>query len=128
MVDISVQAATEHKIIFTRTRTVSKDRAVTSRESLSDAISNASHFASFSRFAWLCSNYFMNLLKCCLWLFFCSNVALAGNPLVTNIFTADPSGRVFGGRLYVYTSHDEPNATYWDMVDWRLLSTGDLIT
>jgi hypothetical protein len=71
---------------------------------------------------------FMNLLKCCLLLFFCSNVALAGNPLVTNIFTADPSGRVFGGRLYVYTSHDEPNATYWDMVDWRLLSTGDLIT
>ena len=48
----------------------------------------------------------MNLLKCCLLLFFCSNVALAGNPLVTNIFTADPSGRVFNGQLYVYTSHD----------------------
>ena len=70
----------------------------------------------------------MNLLKCCLLLFFCSNVALAGNPLVTNIFTADPSGRVFDGRLYVYTSHDEPDATYWDMVDWRLLSTSDLVT
>ena len=57
-----------------------------------------------------------------------SSVALGGNPLVTNIFTADPSGRVFGGRLYVYTSHDEPDATYWDMVDWRLLSTADLVT
>ena len=57
-----------------------------------------------------------------------SSVALGGNPLVTNIFTADPSGRVFNGRLYVYTSHDLPDATYWDMVDWRLLSTADLVT
>jgi beta-xylosidase len=57
-----------------------------------------------------------------------SSVALGGNPLVTNIFTADPSGRVFNGRLYVYTSHDLPDATYWDMVDWRLLSTADLAT
>ena len=57
-----------------------------------------------------------------------SAVALAKNPLVTNIFTADPSGRVFGDRLYVYTSHDLPDATYWDMVDWRLLSTADLVT
>ena len=54
--------------------------------------------------------------------------ALAGNPVVTSIFTADPSGRVFGHRLYVYTSHDEADATYWDMVDWRLLSTDDLVT
>jgi beta-xylosidase len=57
-----------------------------------------------------------------------SSVALGENPLVTNIFTADPSGRVFNGRLYVYTSHDLPDATYWDMVDWRLLSTADLVT
>ena len=56
-----------------------------------------------------------------------SSVALGENPLVTDIFTADPSGRVFNGRLYVYTSHDLPDATYWDMVDWRLLSTADLV-
>ena len=55
-------------------------------------------------------------------------VASGANPLVTNIFTADPTGRVFGDRLYVYTSHDEADATYWDMVDWRLLSTTDLKT
>jgi beta-xylosidase len=51
-----------------------------------------------------------------------------GNPLVKQIFTADPTGRVFGDRLYVYTSHDEADANYWDMVDWRLLSTTDLVT
>jgi len=55
-------------------------------------------------------------------------VVLGANPLVTNIFTADPTGRVFGDRLYVYTSHDQADATYWDMVDWRLLSTADLKT
>lgn len=72
----------------------------------------------------------MTLLKYSLWLLLGSSlapsVALGGNPMVTNIFTADPTGRVFGGRLYVYTSHDEPDATYWDMVDWQLLSTADL--
>jgi len=57
-----------------------------------------------------------------------SSVVAGGNPLVTNIFTADPSGRVFDGRLYVYASHDLADATYWDMMDWRLLSTADLIT
>ena len=55
-------------------------------------------------------------------------LATAENPLVKNIFTADPEAHAFGDRLYVYTSHDQPNATYWDMTDWRLLSTGDLGT
>lgn len=54
--------------------------------------------------------------------------AKADNPIVKNIFTADPSARVFGDRLYVFTSHDQPDATYWDMKDWRLLSTADMAT
>jgi beta-xylosidase len=56
-----------------------------------------------------------------------STIAWGENPVVTSIFSADPSGRVFNGRLYVYISHDLPDATYWDMVDWRLLSTADLV-
>jgi beta-xylosidase len=74
----------------------------------------------------------MNSLKRSLLLFLgcllASAVASGRNPLVTNVFTADPTGRVFGDRLYVYTSHDLADATYWDMVDWRLLSTADLVT
>ena len=31
---------------------------------------------------------------------------IAQNPLVTDIFTADPTARVFDGKLYVYPSHD----------------------
>ena len=59
---------------------------------------------------------------------FLTTLALAENPLVTNIYTADPEARVYGDTLYVYTSHDQPNATYWDMIDWRLLSTTDMVT
>ena len=74
----------------------------------------------------------MITLKCALGMLLGSalaaGAAAAGNPLVTDIFTADPAGRVYGDRLYVYTSHDLPDATYWDMVDWRLLSTADLAT
>ena len=32
--------------------------------------------------------------------------ALAQNPLITNQFTADPTARVFGDKVYVYPSHD----------------------
>ena len=49
-----------------------------------------------------------------------------GNPLVKHIYTTDPSAHVFNGRLYVYTSHDENNATYFDMLDWHVFSTDNL--
>jgi len=50
-----------------------------------------------------------------------------GNPLVKHIYTADPSAHVFNDRLYVYTSHDEDDATYFDMLDWHVFSTENLI-
>lgn len=42
------------------------------------------------------------------------------------MYTADPSARVFNNRLYVYTSHDENDATYFDMLDWHVFSSGNL--
>ena len=49
-----------------------------------------------------------------------------GNPLVKHMFTADPSARVFNDRLYVYTSHDEDTATYFNMQNWHAFSSKDL--
>lgn len=49
-----------------------------------------------------------------------------GNPLVKHMFTADPSARVFNDRLYVYTSHDEDTATYFNMQNWHVFSSKDL--
>ena len=39
-----------------------------------------------------------------------SAIALADNPLIMNQFTADPTGRLFNGRIYMYPSHDMPEA------------------
>ena len=50
-------------------------------------------------------------------------------PLVTHIFTADPSARVFDGTVYVYVSHDVPSGRQVDdtgdhftMVDYHVLA------
>ena len=50
-------------------------------------------------------------------------------PLVTDIYTADPSAHVFGGRVYVYVSHDIESGApetidgdQFDMRDYRVLS------
>lgn len=49
-----------------------------------------------------------------------------GNPLVRHIYTADPTARVFDGKLYVYTSHDREDAKYFFMTDWHVFSTTDM--
>lgn len=50
-------------------------------------------------------------------------------PLVTHIFTADPSAHVFDGKIYVYPSHDLPhdcedndNGDQYNMEDYHILS------
>jgi hypothetical protein len=49
-------------------------------------------------------------------------------PLVTSIYTADPSAHVFGGKIYVYPSHDVPTdipdddlGNEYAMHDYRVL-------
>ncbi len=37
---------------------------------------------------------------------FCINHSFAQNPVIRDQFTADPSARIFNGRVYVYPSHD----------------------
>jgi hypothetical protein len=50
-------------------------------------------------------------------------------PLVTHIYTADPSAHVFNGRIYIYPSHDTSTGTreddlgsHFDMRDYHVLS------
>jgi beta-xylosidase len=54
-------------------------------------------------------------------------------PLVTHIYTADPSARVFEGRLYIYVSHDldhdnlvDDTGDQYDMEDYHVFSMEDL--
>lgn len=50
-------------------------------------------------------------------------------PLVSNIYTADPSAHVFNGKIYIYPSHDiesgvkqDDNGSHFDMKDYHILS------
>lgn len=55
-------------------------------------------------------------------------------PLVSHIYTADPSAHVFNGRIYIYPSHDTATGTredddggHFNMMDYHILSM-DLIS
>ncbi len=56
-----------------------------------------------------------------------SAFVLGPNPVITNIYTADPSARVFGDTLYVYPSHDRDDAKGFDMIDYHVFSTVDMV-
>jgi beta-xylosidase len=54
-------------------------------------------------------------------------------PLVTDIYTADPSAHVFEGKLYIYPSHDldhdtppSQNGDQYDMEDYHVFSMDNL--
>jgi hypothetical protein len=50
----------------------------------------------------------------------------ADNPVVRNIFTADPAAMVYNGTCYLYTGHDE-GSTGYVMKDWKCYSSTDMI-
>jgi arabinoxylan arabinofuranohydrolase len=61
------------------------------------------------------------VLICCI-----SHLMHAQNPVFRNIYTADPSARVFNDTLYIYPSHDRDNAEWWDMTDWHVFSSTNM--
>ena len=51
-----------------------------------------------------------------------STAAFATNPLVMDQFTADPTARVFEGKIYVYPSHDiKPPPDYKGRPNWFVM-------
>ncbi len=55
--------------------------------------------------------------------FFCR----AENPIIQTNFTADPAPLVYNGTVYLYTSHDEDDATAFKMVNWKLYTSRDMV-
>jgi beta-xylosidase len=62
-----------------------------------------------------------------------SNPARQRKPLVSHIFTADPSAHVFEDQIYIYPSHDidsgvaeSDDGAHFDMVDYHVLSMRDI--
>lgn len=57
--------------------------------------------------------------------------AAAQNPIISGQYTADPTARVFGDKLYLYPSHDiispvEPEKRWFSMADYHVFSTTNL--
>lgn len=57
--------------------------------------------------------------------------ALAQNPIINSQFTADPTARVFNGKIYLYPSHDIPSPieklkTWFCMPDYHVFSSSNL--
>jgi hypothetical protein len=66
-------------------------------------------------------------------LLFLINSVAAQNPFILDQFTADPSARVFQGKVYVYPSHDIPctegkgRVGWFCMEDYHVFSSDNLI-
>lgn len=61
-----------------------------------------------------------------------ANAVKRNQPIVTHMYTADPSAHVFDGKLYIYPSHDldhvkesNDNGDQYDMEDYHVLSLED---
>ena len=63
-----------------------------------------------------------------IYLVFLSGLSFCQNPFITHMYTADPSAHVFNDTLYVYPSHDQDTATWFNMDDWHVFSTTDMKT
>lgn len=57
----------------------------------------------------------------------CQKIVLAENPLITQKFTADPNAMVWNDRVYVYCSRDDNNGEGYDIVDYTLISSDDMV-
>ncbi|WP_418699263.1 family 43 glycosylhydrolase [Bacteroides sp.] len=61
-----------------------------------------------------------------------ANMVEAQNPIIRDQFTADPTARVFEGKMYVYPSHDIPSPIerlkeWFCMADYHVFSSENLV-
>lgn len=53
--------------------------------------------------------------------------AQAQDPIIQTNYTADPSPVVFNDTIFLYTSHDEDDATDFKMLNWLLYTSTDMV-
>jgi hypothetical protein len=66
-------------------------------------------------------------------IFLIINNTFSQNPIITNQFTADPSAKVFNGKVYLFPSHDIPappekalRKNWFCMEDYHVFSSENL--
>ena len=55
------------------------------------------------------------------------DVARADNPIIQTLYSTDPAPYVWNNTVWLFTGHDENGATNYDMRDWRLYSSTDMV-
>ena len=62
-------------------------------------------------------------------LFYIGESSYAQNPIITHIYTADPSAHNWGdGKIWLYPSHDQDDATSYNSMDGHhVFSSSDLV-
>jgi len=76
--------------------------------------------------------YNQQVLIAAVLLFFSINYSLAQNPIVRNQYSADPSARVFGDKVYLFPSHDilatkgKGRVGWFCMEDYHVFSSANL--
>lgn len=63
-------------------------------------------------------------LFCLDWWKFNVNV---NNPIIQTKYTADPAPMVYGDTVFLYTTHDEDTANNFEMYDWLLYKSTDMV-
>ena len=61
-----------------------------------------------------------------------SSCLYAQNPVIRDQYSADPTARVFGGKVWLFPSHDiispvEPEKKWFCMEDYHAFSSEDLV-
>ena len=51
----------------------------------------------------------------------------AQNPIIQTKYTADPAPMVYNDTVFLYTSHDEDDASGFKMLDWLLYTSTDMV-
>jgi hypothetical protein len=59
--------------------------------------------------------------------FFIACTIHAQNPIIQTRYTADPAPLVYHDTVYLYTGHDENNAFGFEMHDWLLYTSTDMV-
>ncbi|WP_348823137.1 glycoside hydrolase family 43 protein [Flavobacterium aestuarii] len=69
----------------------------------------------------------MNFKKIKLLVYIIPMIGFSQNPIIQTSYTADPAPMVYNGKVYLYTSHDEDESTWFTMNDWKLYTTEDMV-
>lgn len=69
-------------------------------------------------------------LFCAVFAIFFAQLAVAGNPIITDVHTADPAAIVVGDTVYLYVGHDQAkeNEHTYRMHEWLCYSSQDMKT